>query len=328
MLLLAAGGAGAAAGGLAYSGGPRGLSVVTRQAQALGTRVSLTVRHRQVDAAERAIEAAFAELALVERLMSIYQPESQLSRLNRQGELAQPHPQLVAVLAAAAQLSAASGGAFDVTVQPLWEAFSAAQKASRLPTEAEIAAARARVDWRGMQISHDHLQLRPGMRITLNGIAQGFAADRLSAALRSHGVEHALIDAGELSAVGRSPREGAWRVGIQHPRHKDAYIALADLDGRALATSGDYATKFSADGHYNHIVDPRSGCSPTEVASVSVVAPTATEADALSTAMFVLGPDAGLALAARRRSVDVFIVLKSGETIAAGGFPLCEGSAA
>jgi FAD:protein FMN transferase len=160
-----------------------------------------------------------------------------------------------------------------------------------------------------------------GTSLTLNGIAQGYAADRAMAALAAHGIEHALIDTGELAGLGR--RQGSpWRIGIQHPRAADAFIALARLDHRCLATSGDYATAFSPDHRYNHIFDPRSGDSPQELASVSIAAPTAMEADALSTAAFVLGAQGALDLLATMPGVDALLVLKTGGVIKSNGFPL------
>jgi len=334
-LLIAAGGSASAilGGGIfcASAMSPeRHWPVVTRKTFALGTEVSITARHPSQEVAEHAISAAFEELALVERLMSIYRLDSQVSALNRDGRLRQPHPYLVEVLRHAQQVSARSSGTFDVTVQPLWEAFAAAANEQRIPDESEIAAARANVDWTQLTIADDSLRLlKRRMKITLNGIAQGFATDRVLAVLRAGGVEHALINSGELQPLGHSERGDAWRVGIQHPREDDAHIALADLDGRALATSGDYRTRFSGDSRHNHILDPRTGYSPTELCSVSILAPTGMAADALSTACFVLGPDRSLALINTMPGVDAFLVLKDGETIATGAFPLCtEGSAA
>lgn len=334
-LLIAAGSvAGATAGGGMYGASARQAKRhwprTTRTTFGLGTEVSISARHPSAAVAERAIEAAFDELALVERLMSIYRVESQLSILNRDGWLWQPHRHLVEVLRQAKQVSQQSGGAFDVTVQPLWEAFAAAAKEQRLPSEATVSAARAKVDWTQVEIAADSLRfLQPGMKITLNGIAQGFATDCVVAALRARGVEHALVNAGEIDSLGETERGTAWRVGIQHPRQEDAYIALANLDGRALATSGDYATRFSAAGRQHHIFDPRTGYSPTELCSVSILAPTGMAADALSTACFVLGVERSLSLIRNMPGVDGFFVLNDGETIATGGFPLeSEGCAA
>ncbi len=330
-LIVAAGGmAGACAAGCQATRASRNGLVVTRKTFALGTEISITALHSWAAVAERAITAAFDELTLVERLMSIYRPDSQISMLNSSGRLAQPHPYVVEVLRQAEQVSKLSDGALDVTVQPLWEAFAAAAKAQRIPDPSEIMAARAKVDWTQLAIEESSLRLlKPGMKITLNGIAQGFAADRVLAALRAAGVRNALINAGELAPLGQSPRGDAWRVGIQHPRQNDAHIALADLDGRALATSGDYHTRFSADGRHHHIFDPRTGYSPTELCSVSILAPTGLAADALSTTCLVLGVEQSLALIGAMPGVDAFFVLKDGETIATGNFPLAsEGSAA
>ena len=323
-LVLSAGGLGAAALGVAASENFwAALPIHRRTTFALGSQVAITARHRSAAITSAAIDAAFAELALVERLMNIYRADSQLSTLNRDGRLSNPHPHFVAVLQHAQQTARATRGAFDVTVQPLWEVFAAAAQESRLPDLAAVASARQSVDWRQITIDRDCIRLlHPKTKITLNGIAQGFATDRVLAVLRDYGIEHALINAGELNSLGQSERGDPWRIGIQHPREPDAHIGLADLDGRALATSGDYETKFTADARHNHILDPRTGFSPTELASVSILAPTAMQADALSTACFVLGPENSLALLRDTPHTDAFFVLKSDETIATPRFPL------
>jgi thiamine biosynthesis lipoprotein len=332
--LLVAGGSGAAlaAGAIHQFALPKKAQswpVVCRKTFALGTNVSIAARHPSSQLADRAIAAAFDELALVERLMSIYRPDSQVSVLNRTGEMRHPHPHLVEVLRHACQIARRTAGAFDVTVQPLWEAFATASKCQQLPDHSTIEAARAKVDWTQLAVADDTVRLlKPGMKITLNGIAQGFAADRVLAALRSFGVQHALINAGELQSLGNSDRGDAWRVGIQHPRQDDAYVALAELDGRAMATSGDYATRFSPDGRHHHILDPRTGYSPSEICSVTILAASGMMSDALSTASFVLGLESSLALIKKTPGCDAFFVLRNGETVATQGFPLrSDGSA-
>lgn len=294
-----------------------------KTAWAMGAMVSMTLLHRDESAAGRALDAAFAELDQVEKLMSIYRPDSQLSRLNRERVLPSPHPYLLDVLQSARNTSEASDGAFDITIQPLWELYSTARNAGRLPSESEVARARERVDWRRVEFDSRRVRLRGrGTRITLNGIAQGYAADRVRATLRDHGVEHALVDTGEISALGAKPGREGWRVGIQHPRHADAFLSLTRLAGQCLATSGDYATTFSADRDHHHLFDPRSGHSPTELASVSIAAQTAVAADSLSTAVFVLGLDAGAALIDRTDGVSAMLVTKSGRVVVTPGFPL------
>ncbi len=309
--LLALGGAGAVGCVLGW----RPPSEARREGRALGTTVSMTAFHPDPGQAERALDAAFAELEHVEAVMSLYRPGSQLCRLNRDGVLLDPDPALFQVLACAQAFSLATEGAFDVTVQPLWEAYAAAKREGRITSATEIEAARARVGWRGLRISPERTSLEPGMAVTLNGIAQGFAADRAIAALRAHGVEDALVDTGEEGAFGR-PR----KVGIQHPRVPGAFVDAVRLEGRCLATSGDYETSFSPDRAQNHIFDPRTGSSPQHFSSVSVLAPSGMLADALSTALFVLGPDKASALLAANDAEALFVG-KDGSVKATGGFP-------
>jgi thiamine biosynthesis lipoprotein len=220
-------------------------------------------------------------------------------------------------------MSRASDGAFDITVQPLWAIFATAAKSGTLPTDEAVAAARAHIDWRNVHIDASQISLHgTGTAITLNGIAQGFATDRARAALLKHGIENALVSAGEIGTLGDKASGEPWRVGIQHPRLADAFISLAKLEGRSLATSGDYATSFTADHRTHHIFDPRSGRSPTQLASVSIAARSALIADALSTAVFVLGPDEGLKLVRDFDGADAFFVLKNGRTLVTDNFPL------
>ncbi|MCO6457405.1 MAG: FAD:protein FMN transferase [Pirellulaceae bacterium] len=295
----------------------------TRTSRALGSDVSITVGHAEPRVRRQALDAAFAELELVESLMSIYRPDSQLSRLNRDGVLERPHPYLLEVLQAASGIAARTQGAFDVTVQPLWALYRQAQTAGRLPSESAVRQARAQVDWRCVSATPRRIELRrPATAITLNGIAQGFAADRAADALLEHGIRHALIDTGEVSALGDSADQRPWSVGIQHPRQTDAFVAVARLQGRGLATSGDYATAFSNDLRHHHLFDPRTGRSPGELSSVTVAAPRLMQADALSTAVFVLGAEQGAKLIATTQDVDALFVLKDGRRLHTPGFPL------
>ncbi len=287
--------------------------VHTRISSALGAAVKMTVLHADEDVANAALDAAFEELERVESVMSLYRPESQISRLNRDGALEMPDASLVEVLRFAAEVAEKSDGAFDVTVQPLWKLKGAKPDADTL----------ALVDWRKVELDANRIRLAPGMAITLNGIAQGFAADAAMRVMRAHGVEHALIDAGEFSAHGMNAENAPWRIGIQHPRQRNAFAALTPLENRCLATSGDYETSFSHDFSRHHILDPHTGESPGELASVSVLAPTAMAADALSTALFVLGAERGLDLIHRYPDADAFLIFKDGHELRTKNFPVC-----
>lgn len=299
------------------------LQEFTKTSRALGSEISLTAWHRDPATAAAAVKQAFGELHLVDRLMSLYRPDSQLNRLNRERILDKPHPFLLDVLRQATAMSRLSGGAFDVTVQPLWRLYANAQLEGTLPSATLVDRIRKRVDWRRVRCSPQRIQLaEAGTTVTLNGIAQGFAADRVAEAFRAHGIRHGLIDTGEVRAVGKKPETGVWKIGIQHPRRDEAYVSVAGLAGRSLATSGDYATRFSTDYRHHHLFDPRSGHSANQLSSVSVAASTATQADALSTAIFVLGPDKGLELIRSYPGADAFLVKKDGSFLATDGFPI------
>lgn len=305
-----------------------GSRVHRRRGAALGTTVSLTVVHADRSAADEALNDAFRAIDAVEDVMSLYRPHSQLCRLNRDGVLNDPHPDLLTVVTTAEELSRRTDGAFDVTVQPLWDLFSRAHKnGGALPSPDQIERARSAVDWRRVELSTRSIRLR-GPRdghsptaVTLNGIAQGFALDRVAEVLRQHGIDHALIDTGEVGGFGRKQDDTPWRIGIPGPRDTSRQAALADLDGRCLATSGDYRTAFGSDFRDHHIFDPRTGRSPTEVASVTVVAPNGLWADALSTALCVLGPEKGIALLESIPRADALFIRKDGQSIASPGFP-------
>lgn len=296
---------------------------VTQSTQALGTQVKLTVYHPDADHATQAIKRAFAEIELVEQLMSIYRPDSQLSRLNRDGFLDNPHPYLLDILGTAQSLSWKTGGMFDVTVQPLYALHAAASQAGMVPCSNDLSCVLKDVNWEGLEVTTDRIRLANSrMAITLNGIAQGFASDAVARVLRSQGIEHALIDSGEIGSVGDHVEHRDWQIGIKHPRKPGTFLGLTHLDGRCLATSGDYETRFGETFERHHLLDPHTGLSANEVSSVSVLAPNATQADALSTAVFVLGIQKGRELIQSIPGADVLFVDKQGSLSHTEGFPI------
>lgn len=296
---------------------PRNLRRVERRAWALGAEVSLVAYHKDHDTARRAIGAAFKALDEIEDVLSLYRPQSQICQLNRERVLERPHADMLTVARNALDWARLTDGAFDPTVQPLWTLHAA----RKTPEPSQLERARRLVDWRQVCIDAAGIRLGAGQEITFNGIAPGFAADRVREILWAHGIRHALVNTGEFCALGDKPDGNPWRIGIQHPRLREAYAALAALDDRFLATSGDYETTFSDDFSSHHIFDPATGSSPAALASVTVLAPTGIEADALSTAIFVLGPSRGLELAASRAGVEAFLVLKNGDAVATPNFP-------
>lgn len=287
-----------------------------------GTVLTLRVAHADSHEAERALDAAVDTIRHVEAQMSLFRPDSALSRLNREGVLLRPHADLVRILQLAQSVSARSQGAFDVTVQPLWTAFEEAVGRKALPSPEVVKAARAAVGWQHLAVSSDAIRLGwPGMGVTLNGIAQGFAADLVRTRLQALGVKHALVNAGEWTALGQPDAERPWLLGLQDPRDAQALIARLALDGRSIAVSADNECSFSPDRRHHHIFDPRTGYSPAELSCVAVAAPSCALADALTKVMFVAGREGALGLA-REWNVDVLVVDKQGQWQATAGLQL------
>lgn len=299
------------------------LQVHAGAAIAFGTTISVRLLHQSPERAKQVIDTALREAKKIDALMSLYREDSQLSVLNRQGWLAQPDPHLLAVMTEAQRLAGLSDGAFDPTVQPLWRLYADAAKTGNEVASNALAQARHLVGWQNMQIDAGRIAFAlPGMAVTLNGIAQGYASDLAVAAIRAAGVEHALIDIGEFSALGRNASARPWTLGVQHPRDPVSIAARLRLDGRSMATSGDYESTFTGDFSAHHIFDPATGRSPVELASVTVLAPTCMLADGLSTAMLVAGPTKSLALAADLNGVDALLIGKDGTTWQTPGLPL------
>lgn len=247
---------------------------------ALGARASITLSHPDAAAI---VATARTEIDRLEDIFSLYRTGSALSRLNRDGALDAPPFELVECLGIAGAVHAATGGAFDPTVQPLWVAYAEAHADGSRPTETSLSEARGLVGWSGVTASPSRISFeRPGMALTLNGIAQGYIADRIARILEAEGLGDILIDTGEFRALGGMPDGGAWPVGL-------AQGGMVGLRDRALATSAPLGTTFDPAGTVGHILDPRTGRpAPASSRSVSVTAPTAALADALSTGVCLL----------------------------------------
>ena len=295
------------------------LKLYTASDLAFGTTITIHILHRDQRSAELAIEDAFQQAKSIDALMSIHSQSSQVGQLNTHGIVRNPHPHLLTVLAECSRLSSLTGGAFDITVQPLWEQFTAASERNTLPDEGMRKQAQALVDWRAVEFNAQQIRLtKPAMSITLNGIAQGYAVDLALEAVRARGIDHALLDTGEFISVGKK-MDSAWVVGIQDPRHADQLATLLNMDGRSIATSGDYETFFTPDFAHNHIFDPATGDSPLELASVTVAAPSGLLADGLSTALFVMGHQKSLQLLAGMSQVDALFIDKRGNSWSSTG---------
>jgi len=287
----------------------------------LGTVMTIRAAHVDAEALNDALRRARQVIARVEDEMSLFRPTSALSRLNATGVLAQPSSEMLHVLDMSQRIAQRSQGAFDVTVQPLWQLYAQTQKEGRLPTTDEVAHTQKSVGWQNLHIEPTQIALsQPAMGVSLNGIAQGYAADAVRASLQRDGVSHALINTGEWSAIGLADGERPWRLGIADPRRADHWLAQVMLNGLSLATSADDQCAFSEDRKHHHIFNPHTGYSPQDVASVTVAASTCTMADALTKVLFVGGYARALPLA-KAWGVSALVVNKRGEWKASASFP-------
>lgn len=323
-----------------------GVGCVTRHGEALHRyefeqpqmglpfRIILYAAERQV--ATNAAAAAWKRIAELNSILSDYEEQSELSRLSRTAGSGRAVPvgqDLWNVLVRSKEMSQASGGAFDVSVGPLVQLWRRARRQRALPAPDRIAAARAAVSWRWIELQSSARSVRlvtPGMRLDLGAIAKGYALDEALEVLRHHGISRALVSGGGDMAVGDAPPgELGWKVVVAPLDVTGAPPARTVwLRSTSLCTSGDLFQHVEIGGvRYSHIVDPRTGVGLTDHSLVTVIARRAMTADALSTAVSVLGPVAGIELMKRTRGADALLVRpaeSAGElrfqTVETGGF--------
>lgn len=263
----------------------RELKRVRWSGPAFGTFGAITLFHDDEAHGRAAIEACVAEIARLEHMVSLYRADSLINGLNRDGRLLRPPAELVALLLEAQSIGALTDGAFDITVQPLWQLYAAhfsrvpAEQAG--PSQRSIENARSLVDYRALDISATQLRLaRPGMALTLNGIAQGWITDRIADRMRDLGFTRVLVDLGEIRAIG-----GPWHVAVQNSDD------IVELKNGALAASSASGTVFEPSGRFHHLFDPATGQCSSSADQVIVRAASAMRADALATALAVLAPE-------------------------------------
>ncbi|HCW50927.1 MAG TPA: hypothetical protein DGR79_02515, partial [Clostridiales bacterium] len=304
----------------------------------MGTYVVISAEGPEAD---RAVEEAMAVLRDIHEHLDPSGPRSHLAALAAApGRDVPVSAHLIAVLEIADDVNRVSGGAFDPSLGPvvrLWgfdadpgpsggpnggsgagpDDASAARPRTAPPTAEEVREALGLTGWH--DVTWDAARrtarlARPGMSLALGGVAKGYAVDRAAEVLAGAGVDRAVIDAGgDLYLLGSKPSGDPWRIAVRHPR-AEGFLGVLELpDGTAVATSGDYERCFVHEGRrYHHILDPSTGWPVPGVVSVTVLAPTAAEADALATALFVLGPERGLELAEGLEGVEALMVDEAG----------------
>ena len=284
----------------------------------LGTIVDLTLYAPDETAANESAQAAFARIEELNRILSDYNPDSEVMQLCRTagtGKAVSVSPELFEVLAKSIQISQATDGAFDVTIAPVVKLWRIARRQRKPPPEAQLTAARQLVGWKEIHLDSKArtVELRKtGMLLDFGGIAKGYIADQARAVLIARGIRQCLVAvAGDISAGDPPPGRDGWRIGIAPLDKPDGdpsrYVRLANC---SISTSGDAFQFVEIEGiRYSHIVDPATGLGLTRRSSVTVVAPHGIDADGLATAVSILGPDRGLKLIDQSKGSAALIVL-------------------
>jgi thiamine biosynthesis lipoprotein len=287
----------------------------------MGTVVEITVAHRSEDQARVAIREAMAEFQRIDDLMSSYKPDSVVSRVNLAGSTVKVPvgEEVFQILQDAVDISAASGGAFDATIWPVSKIWDF-NDGGVIPERDKMAIKLELVGYRNLEFDNSMHSVGfaiDGMGLDLGAIAKGWAVDRAMEKIMARGIRNAIIDAGgDLKVIGTRPGKNFWRIGVQHPRDPGVLLMTFELRDTAIVTSGDYERFFMAGGvRYHHILDPATGQPARGCQSVTVLAPTAAEADACATAAFVLGPSKGLAFLRSRPGVRGVVVGADGELL-------------
>jgi FAD:protein FMN transferase len=288
---------------------------------ALGAKAEINLLHQDPDKARDLFRLVEAEISRLEAIFSLYREDSELVRLNREGKLFAPSLELVELLGLSKQVHAQTLGAFDPTIQPLWDYYARSAAGVHAETAQEFTAALERVNFENVAINPAEIQyLKPGMAMTLNGIAQGFITDRVAALLSAQGCSDVVVDLGEISAKGAAQvadglnKEG-WPITLRPDAQRPKAQAKVTLANAAVASSAKQGTTFDQNGRNSHILDPRTGLPvENELIAASVIARTAALADGLSTAALVLGENKLLQSLEKAPGTRAFIVRNDNTT--------------
>ena len=285
----------------------------------MGTRVHVEFFVEDDQTAPDLIKAVMHEMHRIDHAFSSYKEDSELSRVNREapkGWVA-VSDEMMNLINKAFQVSELTQGAFDITYASVGRYYD--YRAGKAPDPETVQAAVQAINYRYVERDLENNRLRfrhPDVYIALGGIAKGHAVDRAMAILQRAGVTQASVSAGGDSLIVGDRGGKPWTVGIKHPREADKMSAVLPLVDTAVSTSGDYERYFERDGvRYHHILDPATGQSATGAWSVTILGPEATLTDALSTSVFVLGPERGLALINQLPGIDAIIIDPQGQLL-------------
>jgi FAD:protein FMN transferase len=292
----------------------------------MDTAVELSFQGPSKREAEQIKNDVLKEMERLEALFSRTLPESDISEVNRQAGImpVTVSDEVFHVAGEAYAYALISDGAFDPTIAPLIDLWGFLDHDYRVPATAELIETLPLVDYTRLEIATEQQSLfllDKSMGLELGGIAKGYIVDRVLDTLKVANIEHAFVNAGgDIGLIGTRPDGEQWRIGIRNPREEQNIIAVLPATGGSIVTSGDYERTFSEDGiSYHHILDPKTGLPARELISVTIVAGEAITADAFSTAVFVLGPEKGMALIEESEGVEGILITPQMEIILSSG---------
>lgn len=289
----------------------------------MGTELKLTVLGSEPEVLEQAIDAAIKELRRIEDLMTDWRP-SELTALNEEagkGPKEVPN-ELLAIIAHGIEMGKMTKGAYDLTYAGVGKLWDFKKIPPKIPTKEEVTNALIHVGFQRIKINltASTVELPANMKIGLGGIAKGYGVDRAMTVIMRHGIKHAIVNAGgDMKILGKNSGQ-PWEIAIKHPRNRERAMASLKISNSCVVTSGDYERFFESDGkRYHHIIDPRTGYPSEGCLSATVVAPEAEFADALATALCVLGPKEGLKVIENLDRVEAILVGMDGKVLPSSG---------
>ncbi|MBI5492319.1 MAG: FAD:protein FMN transferase [Deltaproteobacteria bacterium] len=298
---------------------------VTYSRDLMGTIVQITLMRGERTRFDAAANAAFDEIKRYETLFSSYIPDSDVSRVSKEAGVrpVKVSPEVMEVVEKAVMVAELSGGAFDPTVGALSKVWGPSGEKGYVPAKEEVGKLLPLVDYKNIEIDKTASTIflkKKGMALNLGGVAKGFITEKAALKLKANGVERGIVHAGGDMVVFQKDEQRQFIIGIQHPREKKL-LGEAHLYNGAVATSGDYERFFMKDGvRYHHILDPRTGFPAMKSMAVTIIAKDPTMADALSTAVFVMGPKDGMELVDRLDGVEGSVMGEKGEIKVSKGF--------
>ncbi|APV45485.1 thiamine biosynthesis lipoprotein [Dehalogenimonas formicexedens] len=300
-----------------------GVKEVSETRELLGTFITIKLVDPEPEIAASAIREGFAEVERLSSIFSRFDPGSGLAMLNRDGYIDNAPPELLGIVQKAKYISGITGGAYDISVLPLLNLYvdSFAEGGSP-PSDKQIDVAKDLVGYQGIEIKERRISLAaPGMCLTLDSIAKGFVVDQTASMLRNRGYSRVLVaGSGDMSLRGARDDGQPWKIGLTHPRALAGYYEVFQTTNDSIATSGDYENTFTPDFSWNHIIDPRIGHSPRELASATVIASDTAYADALSTSAMVMGKTDALSLLESLPGVEALLIDKNMNKYSTSGF--------